>query len=147
MRKSIAKIIGKWYGSHTVKQLQKFEKLDYKVCKNWSDLEFLKLCQENGLTPKFLNFNIANGNLCYSYSYKQCQYWLLKEGIKNKVSILTRQKKEFNKVKSAIQSMVSLFDFAHVSCFFLTGTDPNLSKIRDVHNKKCHDTNAMTQIK
>ena len=42
-RKSIAEIIGKSYGSDTVKQLQKFEKLNYKVRKNQSDLEFLKL--------------------------------------------------------------------------------------------------------
>ena len=91
----------KRYGSDTVKQLRKFEKLDYKVCKNQGDLEFLKLCQENGLTSKFLNFKLANRNLRYSYSYKQCQSLLLKEEIKNKVSILARQKKEFDKVKSA----------------------------------------------
>ena len=35
-------------------QLRKFEKLDYKVCKNQGDIEFLKLCQENGFRPKFL---------------------------------------------------------------------------------------------
>ena len=55
-KKSIAEIICKRYGSDKVKQLQRFEKLDYKVCKNQGDLEFLKLCQENGLTPKLLNF-------------------------------------------------------------------------------------------
>ena len=42
-RKSIAEIIRKSYGSDTVKQLQKFEKLNYKVRKNQADLEFLKL--------------------------------------------------------------------------------------------------------
>ena len=138
-RKSIAEIIRKRYGSDTVKQLRKFEKLDYKVRKNQGDLEFLKLCQENGLTPKFLNFKLANRNLRYSNSYKQCQSLLLKEEIKNKVSILARQKKEFDKVKSAIQSKVSIFDFAHVSCLFLVGNDSKLSKVRDVHNKKLHN--------
>ena len=42
-RKSIAEIIRKSYGSDTVKQLQKFEKLNYKVRKNQGDFEFLKL--------------------------------------------------------------------------------------------------------
>ena len=102
----------KRYSSDTVKQLRKFEKLDYKVRRNQGDLEFLKLCQENGLTPKFLNFKLANRNLRYSNSYKQCQSLLLKEEIKNKVSIFVRQRKEFDKVKSAIQSKVSIFDFA-----------------------------------
>ena len=41
--KSMAEIIRKSYGSDTVKQLQKFEKLNYKVRKNQGDLEFLKL--------------------------------------------------------------------------------------------------------
>ena len=103
------------------------------------DLEFLKLCEENGLTPKFLNSKLANRNLCYSDSYKPCQSLLLKEEIKNKVSILARQKKEFDKVKSAIQSKVSIFDFAHVSCLFLVGNDSKLSKVRDVHDKKLHN--------
>ena len=60
--KCIAEIIHKRYGSDTVKQLRKFEKLDYKVCKNQGDLELLKLCQENGLTPKFPNFKLRISN-------------------------------------------------------------------------------------
>ena len=138
-KKSIAEIIRKRYGSDTVKQLRRFEKLDYKVRKNQGDLEFLKLCQENGLTPKFLNFKLENRNLRYSNSYKQCQSLLLKEEIKSKVSTLARQKKEFHKVKAAIQSRVSIFDFAHVSCLFLVGNDSKLSKVREVHKKKLHN--------
>ena len=122
-----------------MKQLRKFEKLDDEVCKNQGDLQFLKLCQENGLTPKFLNFKLANRNLRYSNSYKQCQSLLRKEEIKNKVSILVRQKKEFDKVKSAIQSKVSIFDFTYVPCLFLVGNDSKPSKVRDVHNKKLHN--------
>ena len=54
-KKSITEIMHKRYGSNTVKQLRIFEKFDYKVRKNQGDLKFLKLCQENGLTAKFLN--------------------------------------------------------------------------------------------
>ena len=129
LRKSISEIICKRYGTDTVKQLRKFEKLDYKVHKNQGDLEFLKLCQENGLTPNFLSFKLANSNLRYSNSHKQCQSLLLKEEIKSKVCILVRQKKEFDKVKSAIQSKVLIFDFTHVSCLFLVENDSKLSKV------------------
>ena len=59
--------------------------------------------------------------------------------IKNKVSILAWQKNEFDKVKSAMQSKVSIFDLAHVSCLFLVGNDSKLSIVRDVHNKKLHN--------
>ena len=79
---------------------------------------------------------------------------LLKEEIKNKVSILARQKKEFDKVKSTIQSKVSIFDFAHVLCLFLVGNGSKLIKVRNVHNKKlynlrlenryqCHDSDKV----
>ena len=139
LRKSIAEIIRKCYGSDAVKQPRKFEKLGYKVRKNQGDLEFLKFCQENSLTPKFLNFKLANSNLRYSNSHKQCQSLLLKEKIKNKVSLFARQKKELDKAKSAIQLKVSILDFAHVSCLFLAGNDSKLSKVRDVHNKKLHN--------
>ena len=65
---------------------------------------------------------------------------LRKEEIKNKVSILVRQKKEFDKAKSAIQSKVLVFDFAHVlRLFFLVMNDFKLSKVRNVHNKKLHN--------
>ena len=137
-KKSIAEIIRKRYGSDAVKQLRIFGKLDYKVRKNQGDLEFLKLCQENGSTPKFLNFKLVNSNLCYSNSCKQCQSLLLKEKIKSKVSILPRQKKELDEVKSVIQSNVSILDLAHVSYLFLVGNDSKFSKVRDVHNKKLH---------
>ena len=96
-RKSIAEIIRKRYGSDTVKQLRKVEKLDYKVFKNRSDLEFSKFCQENGLTRKFLNFKLEKTNLCYSNSYKQCPSLILKEEIKNKVSILAHRRKNLIK--------------------------------------------------
>ena len=120
-----------------VKQLQKFERLER--LKNQGGLEILKLCQENGLTPNFLNFKLANNNLRYSNSYKQCQSLLLKEKIKSKVSILPRQKKEFDEVKTAIQSKVSIFHFAHVSRLFLIGNGSKLCKVKDVHKKKLHN--------
>ena len=60
LKKSIVEVIRKRYGSDTVKQLS------YKVRKNQGDLEFLKLCQKNGLTPKFQNFKLAKSSLRYS---------------------------------------------------------------------------------
>ena len=64
---------------------------------------------------------------------------LRKEEIKSKVSVLGMQQNEFDKVKSAIQSKVSIFGFAHVPCLFLVGNDSKISKVRNVHNKKLHN--------
>ena len=63
---------------------------------------------------------------------------LLKEEVKNNFSILARQKKE-SEVKSAIQSKISIVDFAYVSCLFLVWNDSRLSKVWHVHNKKLHN--------
>ena len=70
--------------------------LDYNIFKNQADLEFSRLFAENGL--KFLIFALKNSNLCYWNTYKHCQFLLLKTENKSKASILTIQKKEFNKI-------------------------------------------------
>ena len=61
--KSVAEVIRKRYNDNIVKQIRKFEKLDYKIRKNEADTEFLTSCQHNQLTSKFLNFKVASSNL------------------------------------------------------------------------------------
>ena len=63
---------------------------------------------------------------------------LLKEEIKTKSGIISKQKKEFEIVRNCIKKKVSLFDFAHLSCLFLVGNDGKLVKIKQVHHKKLH---------
>ena len=58
--KSVAEIICKRYGVDTVKGLRKFEKLDFKIRKNEAGLEFLQMCHQDGLTPKFLNTLVSD---------------------------------------------------------------------------------------
>ena len=91
--KSVAEVIRKRYNDNIVKQISKFEKLDYKIRKNEADLEFLTSFQHNQLTPKFLNFKVASSNLPYSKTYRQCQGHLLKKEIKDKTNIICKQKK------------------------------------------------------
>ena len=52
-QKSVAEVIRKRYNDDIVKQICKFEKLDYKIRKNEADLEFLTSCQHNQLTANF----------------------------------------------------------------------------------------------
>ena len=77
-------------------------------------LRVFKNLSEEWFNTKVSEFQTCEFQSLLSNSYKQCQFLLRKEEIKNKVSILVRQKKEFDKVKSAIQSRVLVFDFAHV---------------------------------
>ena len=48
------------YGNVTVKDLQKYEKLEYKKNKLKLDINFLNNCKQLGLYPKFLIFKLLN---------------------------------------------------------------------------------------
>ena len=136
--KSVAEIIRKRYSTDAVKWSRNFEKLDFDIRKNEPNLQFLQSCHQQGLTPKFLNFKLASSSLRHSRTYKQCQLMLLKEEIKTKSSIISKQKKDFEIVRNSIKQTVSLFDFIHLSCLFLVCNDSKLAKMKQVHYKKLH---------
>ena len=136
--KLVAEIIHKRYGSEAVKRFRKFEKLDFKIRKNEADFQFLQSCHQEGLTPKFLNFKLANSSLKHSRTCKQHQSMLLKEEIKTKRSIISKQKKDFEIVRNKIKKTISLFDFAQFCCLFLVGNNSKLVKIKLVHYKKLY---------
>ena len=126
--KSVAEIIHKRYSTDAVKWSRNFEKLDFDIRKNEPNLQFLQSCHQQGLTPKFLNFKLASSSLKHSRTYKQCQLMLLKEEIKTKSSIISKQKKDFEIVRNSIKQTVSLFDFIHLSCLFLVCNDSKTGK-------------------
>ena len=134
--KSIANVLRSRYNENIVKQIRRFEKLDFKIRKNEADLEFLQSCLDNQLIPKFLNFKVANSGLRFSRTYKQCQQQLLKQEVKEKVSIVSKQKKEFINLKKQIKSKLSLIDFSHICCMFLVGNDKKIKKVKETHCKK-----------
>ena len=92
--KSVAEIIRKRYGTDAAKWLRKFENFDFKILKKEADLQFWQSCHQEGLTPKFLDFKLPSSSLTHSRIYKQCHLMLLKEEIKTKSSIISKQKKD-----------------------------------------------------
>ena len=79
--KSIMYVLRSKYGNLVVKELQKFEKVDYSLRKCKLDLTFLIACLHNNIIPKFLNFSVSNSYLKSSHAYYACQIKLLKEEI------------------------------------------------------------------
>ena len=132
----MASVIRSHYNYEIVKQIRRFVKLDFKIQKNEADLDFLQSCQQNNLIPKFLNFKVASSSLQFSRMYKQCQRQLLKQEIKEKVSIISKQKKEFTALKKLIKKKLSIIDFAHIYCLFLVGNDNKITKVKEAHCKK-----------
>ena len=70
---STIQVIRSRYGNDTVKLVRQFEKLNYKHCKILLDLNFFENCIKNDVTPKFVQFRLANKDLQNSSTNRQCQ--------------------------------------------------------------------------
>ena len=52
--------IARKYGNVTVKDFRKYEKLEFTKNKLKLDIDFLKICKQLGVYPKFLIFKLLN---------------------------------------------------------------------------------------
>ena len=93
--KSTAYILRSRYVNTLVKEVRKFEKIDYKLRKCKLDVVFLETCLENKIIPKFLNFRVSNLHLKTSRAYYSCQMKLLREEISVKKSKVKTFERDF----------------------------------------------------
>lgn len=106
----VASIIRKRCVIDKVTYLRKFVKLDNKIHKNEADIEFLKM---------FLNFKLANNNMRYSETHKQCQTYSLTKKSKQRHPLLLDKKRTLNMFRKFLKRKFdSKFDFVHISCVF-----------------------------
>ena len=129
-------IIRNRYLNDTVKLVRQFEKLDYKDRKILLDLNFLENCIKNNVTPKFLQFRLANKYLRSSSTFRQCQQKLLKQEIINKKRCFKLMEKDLLSVKNELIFKLKWIDFHHVCNLFLTGNDKSISKHQNIQDKK-----------
>ena len=61
--KSIPCVLPSRYGNTVIKDIRKFEKIDFALRKCKLDQLFLETCLENQIIPKFLNFRVSNLHL------------------------------------------------------------------------------------
>ena len=135
---SLIDIIRNRYGNEAVKVVRKFENIDFKLRKTKLDLEFLNTCLKRSLIPKFLRFRLANRTLESSTAYRQCQLRLLREEISQKKRRINTLNKQFELHKQNLVSILSYFDFIHISSIFLVKNDKLLSLHQRVHDKKIY---------
>ena len=81
---SIADVTRKRYGDRALKNVRKFERLDYQVRKCQLDIEFLNTCHKYNVIPNFIQFRVTNKTLKDSLTYPRCQQLLLSEEIRFK---------------------------------------------------------------
>lgn len=136
LRKSISEIVRQRYGNTVLKNLRKFERLDYRCRKAKIDLEFLISCQDNGLFPRFLHFRLANSRLQSSAAYSACQKRLLAAEIQTKRSAIRHLDGQFSQQRSLLLTQVSYLDFIHITVKGSEGNTKSLLKQQEVQQKK-----------
>ena len=133
---SIADVIWKRYGDKALKNVGRFEKLDYQVRKCQLDIEFLNTCHKCNVIQNFLRFHVTNKTLKDSLTYSRCQQLLLNEEIRCKNRHLRQLMSEYDRIKQELQHQLSPIDFMHVSSLFLASNDKAIGKNDKIHGRK-----------
>ena len=125
--KSIIQTLRSRYDNLVVKLVCDLEKLDYKTRKCNLDLEFLNLCVENNVIPKFMQFGVANKELRNCVAYRKCL---------NKKQRYRFLEKSIKSVKDELLLSINLFDYIRVCNLFLVKNDKSLRSHQKIHIKK-----------
>ena len=133
---SLIQVIHKRYGNTVIKLVRRFEKLDFKHRKATLDLQFLKTCQEFKVTPKFLQFRVANDSLKQSQTYQTCKKRLLLEEIRIKKKNLKTLVRELSAVKEELLRSISFLDLNQVFNLIVSTNEKSILKCRHVQQKK-----------
>ena len=103
-RLSIPEVLKKRYSDRALKLVKKFEKIDIMHKKVLLDIQFLKICEDHNVMPKFLRFKVVNSNSRSSSTYRCYQRNVLRKEIYNKRLAVSKLDKKsqllFNNVKS-----------------------------------------------
>ena len=137
--KSVAEIIRRRYDENVLKDIRRLEKLDFKLRKCDLDVEFLQICMDNKMIPKFLRFKVPNSALKNSKAYRDCQIKLLKQELTSKKSARRTVETQLKKLKDGLVRRMSLVDYTHIISLFLRSNDATLTKRQEVHKKKLYN--------
>ena len=130
----IISVLRKQYGDTVVKQVRKYEKLDFKWKKALLNLQFLQMCKSQNIIPNFLNLKLANRELLTSNAYNICQKKLLYQEISNKYKLVRNLNLELVHLKDSLRYDLNFIDFIHITTVFLASNNKIISKIRKVQN-------------
>ena len=133
---SIADVIRKRFGGEILKDIRKFERLDYQVKQCQLDIEFLYTCHKYNIIPNFLRFHVTNKTLKDSLAYSTCQQLLLSEKNRCKKRSLCQLMFEYDVIKQELQYQLSPIHFMHVSSLFLASDDKVISKNEKTYGRE-----------
>ena len=100
--------LAKKYGNVTVKDIHKYEKLEYKKNKLKLVIDFLNNCKELGLYPKFLFFKLSNVSNKDASSIRKR---LFRSAINKRIKELQYVLEELSEPESFFSKQLSTIDF------------------------------------
>ena len=127
--------IRKRYVGKALKNVRKFERLDYQVRKCKLDIEFLNICHKYNVIPNFVRFRVTNKTLEDSQTYSRCQQLLLNEEFRCKKRRLRQLMFEYDRIKQELQYQLSSIDFMHVSSLFLVSNNKAICKNEKIQSR------------
>ena len=134
--RSLYSIVLERYGREGLQALRNYEKLDFKLRKSKADLDFLSICQNNGLTPKFLQFKLYSKNIRDKHEYKNYQKKLLRGELYSKKAIVGSLESEVADVYEGLRLKFSYIDFKHVLTIVDGINGRKIEYVVKTHNKK-----------
>ena len=113
-----------------MKLVRKFEKTDIKHKKALLYLQFLKICEDHNVIPKFLRFKVASATLRTSLTYNRCQKKFLREGIYNKKLLVCQLDRDSKLRYKNVKSALNILDFHHVLNISLIANEKESERIK-----------------
>ena len=128
-------IIGR-YNEETLRIYRQLEKAERRLKKLVCDLDFLRKCESQHLTPKFLNFKLYHPRLHSSHSYRNFQSELLRNEIRFKAKCVARRKLDCENCAKLLRSNVFWLDFHHLYSIIRKSVNNLEQSTRFTHSKK-----------
>ena len=117
-------------------RVRKLEKTDIKHKKALTDLQFLKVCEDHNVIPKFLRFKVANATLRTCLTYKRYQKKLLLEEIYNKNLLVSQLNRDLTFLYKNVISALNIINFNHILNISLMSNEKELERMKFRHLPK-----------
>ena len=126
------------YREDGIQKFRRYEKNRCKLLKSRCDLDFLRICEINELTPRFLEFKLYTTSLQNNDDYCKYQKSLLAQEIESKRSQIGVLEEEGVSTESNLRNLLSFLDFNHARKFVDKILSEKKISYRTRHERKLH---------
>ena len=122
------------------------ENFYFKIRKTFCEIEFLEVCLEKNLTPKFVNFKLYRKDIRHSKQSTKFQTSLLNNELSEKKRKLKNLQNLHSSCFNQLKTLVHIFDFNHLFNFVSRGNEKKIKQIKDSQNKKLFNLELQHEV-